>query len=147
MNTYRSAKISLWISRSIAAFLLVMVFFLPMILRYYTELWTLRQIDIIAIAVSYYLCLALILPALWNIDKLLRNILERQVFIRENILRIRRVRGCCAGVGLICLLAGHFFFPLYFLAVIMLFLSFIVTVVKDVMAAAVEIREENDLTV
>lgn len=147
MNTYRSAKITLWISRVITAVLIAMVFFLPMILRYYTQLWTLRQIDVIAIIIAYLLCLGLILPAMWNIDKLLRNILERRVFIRENIQRIRRVRGCCAGVGLICFPGGHFFFPLYFLAVIMLFLSFIVTVVKDVMAAAVEIREENDLTV
>ena len=43
--------------------------------------------------------------------------------------------------------AAFFYPPLVFMTVIMAFLALAVSVVKNVMAAAVEIREENDLTV
>ena len=84
---------------------------------------------------------------MWNIDRLLQCIRQRKVFTWENVRRIHRIRCCCAGVGLICIPAGHFFTALYFLAVIMLFLAFMISVVKDVLSAAVELREENDLTI
>ena len=61
--------------------------------------------------------------------------------------RIRRIRWCCAWVGLVCLAAGILYPPLLFLAVIMAFLALVVSVVKNVMAAAVELREEHDLTI
>ena len=44
-------------------------------------------------------------------------------------------------------MTGMIYPPLIFLAVIMAFLAMAVSVVKNVMAAAVELREENDLTV
>ena len=76
-----------------------------------------------------------------------RNILSRQVFVEENAALLRRIRVCCAGISLICLPASFFYPPLFFLVLIMAFLSLMVSVVKSVMAAAVELREENDLTV
>ena len=87
------------------------------------------------------------LYALRCIDRLVVNILAGEVFVRDNVSRIRRIRWCCAWVSLVCLPASFFYPPLCFLAVIMAFLALVVSVVKNVMAAAVEIREENDLTV
>ena len=52
-----------------------------------------------------------------------------------------------AGVSLVCLPAAVFYLPLIFLAVIMAFLALVISVVKNVMAAAVELREENELTI
>ena len=147
MKKMNSARVTLWISRAITVLLLAMIFLLPVLVRIYGIKWTMNEAAQRAIPIAYYLCLVLILPAMWNIDALLRNILKKQVFIRENVLRIRRVCWCCAGVGLICFPAAHFFTALYFLSVIMLFLAFVIRVVEDVMAAAVELREENDLTV
>ena len=80
-------------------------------------------------------------------DRLVSNILHQAVFVTENVRFLRRIRWCCAAVSLVCLIAGLFYQPLLFLAVIMAFLALTVSVVKNVMAAAVEIREENDLTV
>ena len=147
MHVKNSAKLTLWINRTIALALAVMVFLLPALLEHYTDLWSFTQAERTGIAVAYYICLLLIMPALWNIDKLLRNILARNVFIRDNVTRIRRICWYCAGVGVVCISAAHLFFPLYFLAVIMFFLALVVNVIKDVMAAAVSIREENDLTI
>ena len=72
---------------------------------------------------------------------------ENDDFVDSNIRFIRRIRWCCAIVSVVCLAAGFGYPPLLFLAVIMAFLALVVSVVKNVMAAAVELREENDLTV
>ena len=86
-------------------------------------------------------------PRIREIDGLLRNILKEQVFLRENVRRIRIVQWCCGIVGLICIPAACCYYPLIFLVVIMGFLSLVVSVVTSVMEAAVAIREENDLTI
>jgi hypothetical protein len=80
-------------------------------------------------------------------EKLLQSILSQSVFTAENVKRIRRIRWCCAGVSLICLPAAFIYLPLFFLVIIMGFLSLVVHVVAQVMAAAVALREENDLTI
>lgn len=100
-----------------------------------------------AIFFGYYLCVPAVLTALWNMDRLLGNILRGRVFVEENVRRIGRVCWCCAAVAVVSLVAGMFYQPLLFLTAIMVFLSLTVSVVRSVMAAAVEMREENDLTV
>ena len=147
MKSNTSAKLTLWTSRCITVILIALIFLLPGILRLNESRWSLGLLGQRAIVISYYLCLILILPAMWNIDRLLCNIRQRKVFIWENVRRIQQIRWCCTGVGLLCIPAGTFFSALYFLAVIMLFLAFMISVVKDVLSAAVELREENDLTI
>ena len=100
-----------------------------------------------AILVGFYLCTPAVLYAQWCIEQLVRNILKEEVFVLANVRCIRRIRWCCAWVSLVCLGAGMLYPPLLFLTVIMAFLALVVSVVKNVMAAAVELREENDLTV
>ena len=142
-----SARVSLWSNRLIAAAMLLLALEMPCLVRWYgtirpLEIWSLQ-----AICVGFYLCALPVLYALWCIDRLLRNILEKQIFVRENVRWIRSVCRSCAVVSLICVPVSFFYPPLIFLTVIMIFLSLLVNVLKNVMAAAVEIREENDLTV
>jgi len=147
MNIERSAKITLWCSRLLAGAVCVLVFAMPGLLGWYQRLRSLGPHEAAAILIGFYCCAPIVLYALWCIDRLVRNLLEGQVFIRWNVRLIRRIRWCCAGVSLVCLPAAFFYPPLIFLTVIMAFLALTVSVVKNVMAAAVEIREENDLTV
>ena len=147
MTNFRSAKFSLWCSRILMVLILVLCFFLYDLLVWYMGLRSLNWQVGMAIFVGYYLCVPPVLYALWCIEKLLGNILKNQVFITQNVRCIRRIRWCCAGVSVICLGGGILYQPLLFLAVIMAFLALMVSVVKNVMAAAVELREENDLTI
>ena len=87
------------------------------------------------------------LIALWHMDRLLTNILGGQLFVLENVRRIRAVRWCCLEVSLVCVAAAFGFYALIFIGLIMAFLCLTVTVVGQVMKAGVELREENDLTV
>ncbi len=147
MNNKLSTQITLWVGRLIGVLLIVMIFVLPPILDWYGKYWSAPQLSKWIVAGAYYLCLPGIFTALWNIDRMLCSFLQKEVFTAKNVERIRRIRWCCAAVGVICLPVGHWFTPLYFLAVMMFFLAFILSVVKNVMAAALELREENDLTI
>lgn len=147
MKNQLTTRLTLWINRIISGVVALVFFTLPWLLKLYGQC---RELDMeakTAIFLAYYACTGVVLTAQWNIEGLLRNLLALKVFIPENVTRIRRIRWCCAGVSLICLPASFFYLPLIFLVVIMGFLSLVVTVVVDVMKAAVTIREENDLTI
>lgn len=147
MNTEISAKITLWVNRCIALTVAALLFLLPWLLRIYSQWRNLEPSAHTAIFIAYYCCAGVVMFSQWHIEKLLRNILAAEIFVRDNVLRIIRIRWCCILVSLICLPAAWFYLPLIFLTVIMGFLGLIVSVVVNVMDAAVKIREENDLTV
>ena len=147
MRSEQSAKCTLWVNRAIACGMAALCVFLYDLLVWYRNLRGLPWQVCAVILVGFYLCTPAVMYALWCIEKLLRNNLKENVFIHDNVRCIRRIRWCCAAVSVICLAAGFFYPPLLFLAVIMAFLAMVVSVVKNVMAAAVELREENDLTV
>ena len=147
MKSEVSARISLWVNRLLIPVILALCIFLEDLLIWYRDLRQLQWQVCAAIQYGFYLCVPGVLYALWCIEKLLRNVLLENVFVTANVRFLRRIRWCCAWVSLVCLVTGILYPPLLFLAVIMAFLALMVSVVKNVMAAAVELREENDLTI
>ena len=147
MKTETSARISLWCSRLICAVICLLLFLMPKLVAWYGTIRPLEVFSLRAICLGFYLCAGPVLFALWSIDRLLRNILHKQIFETRNVRLLRQICLCCALVSLVCLPVSFFYPPLVFLTVIMLFLSLMVSVMTNVMTAAVEIREENDLTV
>ena len=147
MNTEISSKVTLWVNRGIALAVGLMLFLLSWVLRLYSQWRSLEPSAQTSIFVAYYGCAGVVLFAQWHIEKLLKNILAGEIFIRDNVQRIIRIRWCCILVSLICLPAAFYYLPLIFISIIMGFLGLIVSVVVNVMDAAVKIREENDLTV
>ena len=147
MKHFSSAKFTLWANRALLMLLTVLAFSLPKLLSWYQGFRPLGLHGAAAVFFGFYLCLIPVVLALLRIETLLKNILSGDVFIHGNVKLIRSVRSCCLIVAVICVLAGLFYQPLLFLSVIMGFLCLIVSVVMNVIAAAVEIREENDLTV
>ena len=149
MNTKKITNITLWVNRVVALIVVVLIFALPALLEWYADLLGYHppQRDMTGIAISFDLCAVAMLIALWNVDKLLRNILAQKVFILENVKRVRRIGWCCAAVAIICLAATFFALPMLIFAAIMAFLCLVISVVGCVLDAAVAIREENDLTI
>ncbi len=140
-------KLTLWLNRFIALLLAVLLPGMPFVLQWYSTIRTLTRPERLAIAIAFYLCAAVTGFALWSMDSLLRSILDGKVFVPHNVGCIRRIRWCCAAISLICLVPSLIYLPLCFMVVIMAFLSLVVSVVVQVMKAAVAIREENDLTI
>ncbi len=147
MDSTVSARVTLWVNRFLAAAVVVLAFCMPGLLKWYLTLRPLGPLAGEAILVAYYVCCPVVLYALWCIEKLMGNILSGRVFVEDTVRRIRRIRWCCLGVSGICLPAAFLYPPLIFLVVMMGFLTLIVSVVKSVLAAAVELQEENDLTI
>ncbi len=147
MSSQLSAKMTLWFGRVIWVGVFCLTFALPWVLRWYQTLRPLGDSAFSAILWGYYACVPAVLYALGAVEGIVKNILSEQIFVLQNVRFLRRIRWCCGGVGVICFGAGFFFPPLLFLEVIMAFLALVVSLVKNVMAAAVELREENDLTV
>ncbi len=147
MSTARSTNVTLWVNRIIALMLLILIFTLPALLEWYMTIRDMGRHVPIAIAVAFYCCLPAVLYAQWCMERLLRNIRAEQIFVQDNVRYVRRVRWCCLAVSLICIPAAFFYPPLIFMVVIMGFLALVVSVAKNILAGAVELREENDLTI
>lgn len=143
----RSAALTLWANRLLMLTVVGLACVLPRLLRWYNRIRPLDGDTNMALLIAFYLCVPIALYALYNLEKLLRNILAGEVFIRDNVHMIRRVCGCCLLVSCICLPAACYYAPLIFLCVIMAFLCPVVNVVRYAFDAAVTIREENDLTI
>ena len=134
-------------TRCIALILAVLIPTMPRLLKWYTTVRTLTDSERLAITVAFYICAVIVAFALWQMDRLLSSLLKKQVFLRENVRRVRRVQYCCAGVSLVCLPAATVYYPLIFMFVVMGFLSLVICVVCRVLDEAVSLREENDLTI
>ena len=147
MNSALSAKFTLWCCRLLALAVVAMIFFVPPVLRWYQALRNLSDKAALVVTVGFYLCVLVVLFALWSMDRLVTNILKKQVFVEANVRFIRRIRWCCAGVSLLCVVPACYYPPLGLMVVIMAFLALVISLVKNIMAAAVELREENDLTI
>ena len=143
------AKVTLWANRCVMAVVAVLIFTLPWLLRWYAGLlnYTPVERDLRAFIVAFWCCAVVILFALWQMEKLMRNILRQAIFMRENVRLVRRVQWCCGIVAVICLVATVFVLPALLFTAIMGFLCLAVSVVASVLDAAVALREENDLTI
>ena len=143
----RSTALTLWANRMLVLTVAGLACGMPRLLRWYNRFRPLEDKTNLALLIGFYLCVPIVLFALYNLEKLLRNIVAGNVFVRPNVRMLRRVCGCCLLVSLICLPVACFYQPLIFLSVIMAFLCPVVNVVRYVFDAAVTIREENDLTI
>lgn len=142
-----AAWFALLANRIDAALVVLCLPFLPFLLDWYCTQRPLPHRSYLAIMIGFYCCSVFVLLALWTMDKLLRNILSGDVFIRANVRSIRQIQFCCGMISLICLPAAVFYAPLWFMVMIMAFLFLVIWVVAQVIDAAVTIREENDLTI
>ncbi|MBQ9483681.1 MAG: DUF2975 domain-containing protein [Ruminiclostridium sp.] len=99
------------------------------------------------LTVCAYLCDALAIIALWELKKLLSNISKQELFTEQNTRCVRVISWCCFGVAAV--MCGLTFWRLLALliAVVAAFVGLILRVVKNMLAAATELREENDFTI
>jgi hypothetical protein len=84
---------------------------------------------------------------LYNLLRLLRRIEAEQVFITENVERLRRISwSCFVGAG-IAFVSVFYYSPWAFVFVAAAFMGLIVRVVKNVVAQAVALQNEVDYTI
>lgn len=84
---------------------------------------------------------------LYSLLRLLLSIERKQVFITENVERLRRISWSCFAGALVSLLSALYYLPWIFVAVAAAFMGLVVRVVKNVVAQAVALQDEADYTV
>ena len=153
-NRMLSAKISLGICIFFAVVLVAAAGTFPWFIRwFYVEYHHLNPIserviyNINTITVSFYCCVPFAASALYMLIRLLRGILKNDVFVMRNVRYLRLISWCCYAVALITGIGCLFYLPLGIIAAAMLVVGTLLRVVKNVIHAAVALREENELTI
>jgi hypothetical protein len=96
----------------------------------------------------YYACCIPALAALFLLDRLLTNIREARVFTEENVKALRAISWCCFAEAFILAAAALYFAPILLaVSAAVAFFGLILRVVKNVIAAAVALKAENDFTI
>ena len=149
-----STKLSLAVCIFFSVVLAAAIFTFPPFLRwFYVDYHHLNpanaavQTNVKTVTWVFYACVPFAGAALAMLIRLLRSILRDDVFTIGNVRCLRGISWCCWAVALETAVGGIFYVPLEIIAVSMLVVGTLLRVVKNVVHAAVALREENDLTI
>ncbi|MGI5997827.1 MAG: DUF2975 domain-containing protein [Lutispora sp.] len=84
---------------------------------------------------------------LYCLYRLLHSIEHEEVFISANVEYLRRISWCCFAGAIICFASTPYYFPWIFVAVAAAFMGLIVRVIKNIIAQAVELKNESEYTI
>lgn len=99
------------------------------------------------ILIAGYICLILAFFMFYELLKLLKNIRHEEVFIPQNIACLRTLSWLCMAVAIVTFTAVLGYVPFLLVAVVFAFIALILRVVKNVMAQAMLLKQENDFTI
>jgi hypothetical protein len=103
---------------------------------------------VMALFICAYASFVPAMIALFSLDLLLRNIQKEIVFFRANVKRLRTISWCCFAIAIIMLCGWPFIsYVLIFVSAAAAFFGLLMRVVKNVIDAACEIKDENDYTI
>ncbi len=154
MNRKISAILSLVICILSAIVLVIGVFLFPKLFARFYETYhllgpefLLKEHPAYTVIPTFYLCSPFAAAALFMLIRLLVNIIKEKVFVRQNVALLFGIACSCYAVFAVCAAAATRYFPLVIVAFAMGVVGTLLLVVKSVMRSAVELREENDLTI
>lgn len=138
------SRVMVWFFMALLAAVTIL---LPMLLRWYMAYTGKPGAEYSALMYTLWACVPAALAALICLERLLRNISAGQVFIDGNTRLIRAVSWCCFAVSAVMLCFCFYNVLGLLIAVAAAFMGLILRVVKNVIAKAIEIKAENDLTI
>lgn len=153
-NSKKSAVFSIAVCFILVFALLVFIFFGPWIFEFYMTAYRGFKPGGEALAMLKTVFASCFYPSaifaaiiLYSLIKLLFNIKAEKTFIGENVTYLKVVSWCCFVIGVITLAGAFFYMPFGFVALAGGFVGMLLRVLKNVMQSAVELRQENDLTI
>lgn len=150
----KSVQLSIGVCGVVSGILLVLVLFGPRIFDAYMTMYrgiapesaVLEMLKKV-FAATFYPCAVFAAGMLYCLLKLLFNIRKGHVFIMQNAKLLKFVSYGCYFIALITFVGGFYYMPFLFVTGAGVFTGILLRVLKNVMHAAVELREENDLTI
>ncbi|MBR3843926.1 MAG: DUF2975 domain-containing protein [Clostridia bacterium] len=153
-NRDRSVTLSIVVCFIVVAILTIALFVGPWAIQLWFHLyrgWNINSFAmakmLILFAACFYPCSVFGYLSLYSLLRLLFNIKQENIFIRQNVKYLRRISWCCFIVAIITLIGGVFYIPYLFVAMAAGFVGLMLRIVKNILQSAVEIREENELTI
>ena len=101
----------------------------------------------LAAVIAFYICCPAGWLALYNIRKILKNVLADTVFTKQTVALLRVLSWCCVFVAVVSFVTTFFSHIFFVFTIGAAFMALILRVLKNVLARAVEIKEENELTI
>lgn len=150
----KSVNASIFVCITVAVLLGALIFLGPWLFEFYMTAYRgfLPDGDALALikktfAFCFYPSAIFSGVILYCLLKLLFNIKKGDTFTRNNVSYLKTVSWCCFAIGIITFVGGFFYMPFLFVAAAGGFLGMFLRVLKNVMQSAVEIAEENELTI
>ncbi len=147
MKKDKSAVVSLITVLLLGGVLIALAFTAPILAKGFIEHFGRPEGIYLPIVTAFYAILPFAAGVIVCLYMLLKNILTGNVFIRHNVRLLRTISILLFVATLIFAVAGYFYMPFYLLAVCAAFMVTIVRVVKNCFAAAVLLKDENDMTI
>lgn len=145
-NKDHSLQLSIWSIRIFFGLWVLFTIFGYFIVKAYAE-YNGAVYAFETILITLYCCLAVAIFLLHELHQLLENIARSKIFVSDNVACLRKISWQCIAVGVITLFASLWDLPFVLVSVTFAFIALIVRVVKNVMAEAISIKEENDYTI
>ncbi len=146
-----SKKASTILSEILTGILLMIliagVFFLPSVLRFFTEVFEKPAEYFSPTLVILYTALLPAFAAVGALYFLLKNVRDGRIFTTQSVKYLRILSYCCMAECLIFFALGFYYVMVFLLSFAALFMGVVLHVVKNVIEEAAEIKEENDFTV
>ena len=89
----------------------------------------------------------LALLVLYHLLRMLNNIGRGDIFVEDNVARLLRISWLCGLAALLAAISAFYYLPWAALGIAAAFMCVIVRVIKNVMAEAVEMRQEINYTI
>ena len=96
---------------------------------------------------AFYGCAPFAAASLYCLIRLMLNVRKDRVFVACNVVYIRLVSWFCFAVAVITLVTGVRYFPLLIITFATGTVGTLLLVMKDLFRTAVELKEENELTI
>jgi len=139
-------KVSIGFTAVFALALAALTFTGPWTMKWLCEITNNQLIEKFIIGITY-----LAVPAGWGaiviLFKLLFNINKGIVFAQTNVKMLTVLSWLCLYVGFLSGFATRWYIPFIIVSVSAMFIGLIVRVVRNIISEAIEIKDENDLTV
>ena len=143
-----SAIITIGLCGLVIAALTTMIFIMPSLTDwYYSGIRKGAAGDGKPLLYAFYCCVPAAFLAIYHLMRLLINVHNGNVFVVRNVTYLRYLAWCCAWVSAATFVAGCFYMPLLIVSFAAVFVCLLIRVIRHILAAAVDIKNENELTI
>ena len=142
-----STHLSEFLTGVLFGILIVGVFFLPSVLRFFTELFQKPSEFYTPTLIILYTAMIPAFAAVFALRFLLKNVRQERIFTEQSVQYLRILSYCCMAECAIFFALGFYYAMVFLLSFAALFMGIILCVVKNVIEEATEIKQENDYTV